>query len=493
MARGKPHRYRRFARGLNTADGAYNLRDGYEDDPTGLGAECRDVLNAVSKDRGNVSKRDGCTTLLSRTGIKDLSVVDEDTSGILIYSTEAGALYALDDALAETSLVASGLSATAPWTFLRLPTSGGQGPYYGMNGTDTPRYVTTVPAAATWTAATGTLPNGKFMVYAGNRLWVAGVSGNEYSLYWSEIGDPRNWPVANVTKFDPDDGEPITGLGVFGPYVLVFKERDIWRVYDLDTSANVKIADNVGTQSPRSIVSTEDGCYFLDPQRGVMITDGNETREIGRQILPTFQDITSSDLETVSAAFWNGHYYLAARFDGSTRRVLDYHQELKSWWVHSHQAKVLTVWDRGSGQHLLAGHPTTLARLFVPGELLDEDVIFRWYWSGPFHDFKAPHLLKRCRELQIDGRGIIDVYVQSDFYPGAGSLEGQLDFAAGQETFGGDGTFGGSGTFGGGTSIGDQSLRNLGVGRVWSITVGNESESTGQLDSYVLMMDHRKD
>ncbi|HEU4975287.1 MAG TPA: hypothetical protein VFT50_09375 [Baekduia sp.] len=484
MARGTPRRFANFGRGLNTYDNVFNLADGSGKS----GAEARDLLNVVSRSRGNVGKRDGCTTVIARSGVKDFNVVDSDTSALAIYSTTAGKLYALDEADTETEL-ATGLSTSAPWTFLHLPTIGGQGPYLGMNGTDTPRYVAADLSTGSWTASSGTLPNGTMMCYAGNRVWVA--DGD--TVYWSEIGDPRTWPAENVTRFAPGDGIDIAGLVAFGNYVLVFKERDIWVIYNLDTSANRRLTDEVGTLSPRAIVPTDAGCFFLDPKRGVLVTDGQQVKEVGSQILPTFQRISSGDAASVTAAYWNGHVYFAARLDGTTRYLLDYHVELGSWWLHSHQVRALGVWDRGLGPQLIAAHPDTIARLFVPGESLDEDVVFRSYWSGPFHDFGSS-LQKRCREVRLDGSGTADVLVLSDFNAGQGTLEDTLALTGTDSgLFGGDGDFGGDGTFGGGVTIGQDSLYSLGLGRVWSVTVGNETPDPWELDAYTMFMTGRKD
>lgn len=492
MARGRAYRFRRFARGLNTADGPYGLTDGYRDDPGARGSEARDVLNVVSQHRGNVRKRPGSSTFKLRAGLKDLVAVDSDSAGIMLGSTTAGALFAYDELGVETS-IAAGLSTTATWTWRHLPAIGGQGPYLGMNGTDTPRYVTAALATGSWTASSGTVPNGRFTAYAGNRLWVGGATSDTYGVYFSEIGDPRNWPVANITRFDPEDGQPVTALGVSGPYVLVFKERAIYAIYDLDTSANRKVTDQAGTLSPKSIASTDRGTFFLDAERGVMVTDGNGARRVSEQIQPTLDRISDSDKPAAVGVWWKNHYYLSCTLDGLTRVVLDYDTELDSWWIHSHTTTALTVFDRGSGAELYGANVTGVARLMVPGLTTDEGVIYRSYWSGPFHDFGSPDLQKRCRALQLDGRGTADVYTLSDFYNGQGSVEGTADFVGTQSTFGGDGLFGGAGLFGGGVTIGEDTLFSLGVGRVWSLTVGNETSDDWELDGYVFRMDERRD
>ncbi len=294
MARGRPYRFARFARGLNTADGPYGLREGYEDDPSGLGSEARQVMNVVSKRRGNISKRDGSIQLFETVTpasvfFKDLSTIGNDGNSFALASTTTGILYAISTALVRTSL-ATGLSNTAKWTFLRLPTISAQGPAFGMNGTDTPRETDgTLGGTGNWTAVSGTLKNGTLLEYHENTLWVSGVAAEPYSLFWSSVGDPTAWPAANVTKFNPDGGLPITALCSIGPYLLVFKERGIWSVYNAETSANRKFADGAGTLSPRSVVSTPEGCFFLDPERGVMVTDGNDVKRqfLGHKLCTT--------------------------------------------------------------------------------------------------------------------------------------------------------------------------------------------------------------
>lgn len=501
MARGSSAaRFQRFARGLNTADGPYGLREGYADDPTGLGAECRDCLNVVSRSRGNVARRDGSVRLKTRSGIKDLSIVGQDSASFAIYSTTGGALYSLTDDLTETELVAAGLSATAPWKFLKLPESGGSGPFYGMNGSDTPREIDSAGTAiGNWTATTGTVPNGKYMVYLNNRLWVAGVSSASYTLYYSDIGDPRDWPVANVVQFNPDSDYPITGLGTAGPYLLVFTERQIHVVYDLDTGANRKLSDNTGTLSPRSIVSTDEGCFFLDPQRGVMVTDGNEIRRIGEQIQPTFDRISDADKVNVTGTFLNRHYYLSGEFDGATSLTLDYDGELGSWWVHSTEAVALGTWDQGSGAVLVAAvKNATLTggvwELYRTGVLEDDGEIYVSFWSGPHHVFGTPHLRKRCRQIHIDGRGEIDVYIATDFEATGGDYEDTIDLSdTAIGFFGGSGTFGGSGSFGGTLTVEEAELYSLGVARAWSVTFYSPRAEYWEVDAYTMSMDTRRD
>lgn len=501
MARGtKVAKFAHFGRGLNTADGVYGLREGYADDPQQTGSECRNVLNVVSQHRGNISRRNGCIKLLQDAHtFKDLSIVGNGSGSFALASSTAGGLYAISSSYAVTQLVAAaGLSTSAPWSFMRLPVITTSGPAYGMNGVDTPRETDgTLAGTSTWVATTGIVPNGTIMDYWENTLWVAGVAATPESIFWCETGDPLTWPVANTTKFSPGDGLPITGLRAQGSYLLVFKERGIWRVYDSTTSANTKVAEGVGTLSPDSVVSSPSGTFFLDPKLGVHLTDGTNVRRIGAQIQPLLDGIADSDLPSVSAAFVNGHYYLSAIFAGA-RKILDYDVELDSWWVHSPTASTLAAWDRGGDIELiglLAG-TGTLWQMFVDGAFDDDGATFEAYWSGPFHAFGDPHLRKRMNEIHVDARGAVDVYVATDFDSGAGGLESSIDFSAADTggTFAGAGTFAGTvGIFAAGGAVGEGWLYSLGVGRTWSLTFYSASASFWEVDAYTCSLTTRKD
>ena len=501
MARGKPYRFARFGRGLNTTDGAYSLREGYDDDPQGLGSEARRLLNVVSKHRGNVRRRAGCVSIgsLASNG-KDISVIGQDAAGFAVISTTGGGLYAADGAVPSvvTQLVAEGgLSLTAPWTFLRLP-GAAYGPAYGMNGVDTPRETDgTGAGTGTWTHTAGTgVPNGTHMTYHDNRVMVVGVAATPYRLFSSAPGLPRDWNTAGLSwalDIAPDDGSPLVAAASVGSYTIVFKERGIWVVYDSETGANRKIADNVGTLAARSVVSTELGCFFLDPERGVMLTDGAETRRVSEQIQATLDELTVTALASATGAYHNGHYYLSVEDVSGLRTTYDYDTEQNSWWVHSVDASALAVWDRGAGPLLVGVVDAAIWHLFKDGETQDNLAAFESYWSGPFHTFGESDVKKRCREIHLDGRGTVNIYVAKDYEYGQGTLEDSAAFTGADDTFGGGGLFGGAGVFGSSVEIGEDSIFSLGVARAWSLTVYSSAAQSWELDSYTMRMSRRED
>lgn len=511
MARGNAYRFAHFARGLNTAVGPYALREGYEDDPSGLGSEARDLLNVVSRRRGNVSRRDGCVNVAALSDQTELltsvSVIGQDSTSFAVCSTDDGRLIAIDEADpgVVTQLVASGLSASAPWTFKRATVQDTtRGPAYGCNGIDTARETDgTGAGTGTWDADTGTFPGasgkgGSLLEYHDNSFWISGVptasTFYDDAVYWSYPGDARNWPAENVVRFAPDDGSPITAIVSSGPYLVVFKERGIWVIYDSTSGANRKVVDDAGTISARSVVAGKEGVYFLDPQHGVMLFDGQGVRKVSETIDLTLTDTPYTNKAAATAALWNGHYYLA--FDDTYgRRVYDLDTDTGSWWRHSPAVKNLAVWDRGSGPVLIGSTATTgnLWELFRVGELYDDGTIFESYWQGPYHTFGEPDLRKRCREVHVDGRGTVSLFVNTDYAIGPGTLEASLALSPGATTFGGTGTFGGAGSYGGSGAVNEDAVYALGTARAWSVSVYSAAAQAWELDAYTMRMTRRSD
>src|SRR5262249_52855735 len=151
-------------------------------------------------------------------------------------------------------------------------------------------------------------------------IWMAGMADDTSAVRFSELepvgeggeeADPTAWPSANVVRFDGSDGFPITGLGVVGPYVLVFKEHKVWAIHNLDSGENRKISDSVGTVSHRSITESPMGTFFLTAEQGVFLTNGSTVREMSYQVRPTISEITSTKRENASGVYFQNHYYLA--------------------------------------------------------------------------------------------------------------------------------------------------------------------------------------
>lgn len=507
MARGRTTaRFAHFARGLNTTDGPYALREGYADDPQGLGSEARDLLNVVPNHRGALTRRNGSYSLLSLAATPlSLSPLGAGSTSIAIAATDAGSLVSIDSGGTATT-IATGKSTTAPWTWLKLPEidpTGGalRGPYYGMNGTDSPvqvladgttdaAWVTNEDHVSDHLAA---IPNGKYMAWWKNVLWVSGVAANPDFVYYSYVGDPSRFPTANVTKFNENDGKAITGLVSFGAYLLVFKKDGVWAVYDEQYGKNNKIHEGTGTNAPASIAAGDMGVFYLDPDQGVMLSNGATVKCISTQIQRTLDSIAHATKADASGTYRGGHYYLAIDING-VRRILDYDAALDSWWLHSPQADLLTTWDRGAGPQLVGTVGGEAWAIFESGYDTDDGTPFESWWSGPFHTFGSPLLQKRLRRVALEGSGRVEAYLSSDYGAGKGDAQGRSTMTRDSTEFGVDGTFGGDGYFGGTVTIGRDDVLTPGVARAWSLSVYSPASADDwELSGYICSVDVRRD
>jgi hypothetical protein len=320
-----------------------------------------------------------------------------------------------------------------------FPQSGGQGPMWMLNGIEA-RYWTGTAGGA-WTAATGTLPLGKYMVAHGTRLWVlglttfAGVSDPKSAIVWSELGDGRNWPAANVNVLDPFDGGELTGAGRVGPYLLVFKRNKTWLIYDLDTGANRQLSGSIGCISHRSIVDTPRGTFFMS-ERGPAICDGNEIKLIEDKLnLMPLIDLTDTQANLtrqVHAIYLNDDVYLNI---GQYRSASPSHNEYPlsqydlindAWWPHSKPQAAMCVWDGDSHYEAFgidhAGNPNNTSRYLISlfGPQVGSEFGTDWDGTELACMFRPRDVnfdsdtFKRLRSISVEANACFDMQVFAD-------------------------------------------------------------------------------
>lgn len=338
--------------------------------------------------------------------------------------------------------ILTGLTVDSLWHGAMFPQSGGQGPMYMLNGIEA-RYWTGAAGAA-WTATAGTLPLGKYIVAAGNRLWVLGMttfaaaSDPKSAIAWSEIGDARNWPAANLAMLDPFDGGELTGAGRVGPYLLVFKRNKTWLIYDLDTGANRQLSSGIGCVSHRSIVETPQGTFFIS-ERGPAMCDGSTIRLIEDKLnlmpLIDFTDTQQNITRQVHAVYLNDDIYLNI---GQYKASAPSHDEYPlsqydvlndAWWPHSKPQAAMCVWDGDSHFEAFgvdhAGNPGTTARTLISlfGPTVGSEHGTDWDGSELTAMFRprdsdfGSDERKRLRSVSVEANACFDAFVYADGAP----------------------------------------------------------------------------
>jgi hypothetical protein len=460
-------------------------------------------MNVVSTVRGSIKKRFGSPTLASGfpgtpTNIISLAGVNVGTNTLI--ATGGSKIYTVSiGGVVQDISGGVAFSLDARWSFQTGPTPSGQGPVFGMNGIDTPIYWTGAGSVVNWTASVGTVPNGKYTEYAANRIWVAGVAAFPSRLYFSDIGDPRSWTTTNVVDLDPNDGETITGIVRIGASLLVFKQSKIFVIYDLDTGANRPLSTNVGCVAPRSIATAGTEVFFLSEDQGVFMATASSLTRVSDDISPIFDELTDGVRPLSAGVFFNDHYYLSCPYDGSlvNNMTLDYDTTIKSWWKHSTASNQFCLWRPTINSNLVLFSADVVApriqKVYQDGIFQDSDVNYTSKWIGPWLAFKEPYRHKRVRQVHIEGRGKINVYVGQNFLQSLSLIKTDAfaQTSAGQHTFGDTTLFGGGEIFGDQIQQGEVRLYSLGVARSFSVEFESIDENDIEIDAYTWMITPR--
>ncbi len=158
----------------------------------------------------------------------------------------------------------------------------------------------------------GSPPIAKYIRVHKNRMFLAGNPTNPSRLYFSELGDPENWPVLYFIDIGKGDGDEITGFGVLLDNLVIFKTNSIW-VLQGDSPSNFvlrKVVDGYGSVSQTSITNvketltafTKDGVFFFDGVRSALASE---------KIEKTIKNLNKSYLSLASAVFFDNKLYIA--------------------------------------------------------------------------------------------------------------------------------------------------------------------------------------
>ena len=135
--------------------------------------------------------------------------------------------------------------------------------------------------------ATGTAPQGNEVLAAYGRLWVADITGNKHTIYWSDFLNGHAWSGGSTGSLDitevwPSGYDEIVSLAAHNGFLIIFGKKSIL-VYsgadDTVTSGVFRLADTiegVGCIARDSVQHTGTDIIFLSDS-GV--------RSFGRTIL----------------------------------------------------------------------------------------------------------------------------------------------------------------------------------------------------------------
>jgi hypothetical protein len=128
--------------------------------------------------------------------------------------------------------------------------------------------------------------------------------------------DPISGLVNQIVVGDKDD--PIVALGNMGRDLVIFKRNSIWLLTGsgLSSFAVRRLTDSLGCISKMSVVSVDEGCFFLS-ERGYHWIDAAGVVEVSRDIAPT---IIPAIAATTTFQFGGGRTLTASQ-EGFQRAV----------------------------------------------------------------------------------------------------------------------------------------------------------------------------
>lgn len=166
--------------------------------------------------------------------------------------------------------------------YLYRSTAGGGSIFYRVTALSAAQtaYTDNVADASLITEApsdNGVPPQVEFTIEHRNRVFGSGNTTNRQRLYYSNAGAPQVWASTNFIDIGEGDGEPITGLAVYGNSIFIHKNDgkghgSIWGLYmpdsqDVTTDENwyvTKLAIAEGSVGHRSIVAYNNAMAFIN-------------------------------------------------------------------------------------------------------------------------------------------------------------------------------------------------------------------------------------
>jgi hypothetical protein len=314
---------------------------------------------------------------------------------------------------------------------------------------------------ASWDGTTlsrpGTMPAAKYSVYFKSFHIAAGTPTKSSRLYVAELSNPSdftnissdpdpspndNIEVPGATVFDagtgadfidiqPDDGDIITGIGVFSDYIIVYKQFASYQVVigASGIESITPITRAAGCIAGGSVVPVENDLYFLSRQ-GVRVL-GNEanffsairTNILSKPIDPIIQAMLASAYNKASGVYFNNQYILSIpNAAGQLNTVIVYNKQFQSWtrWTDINAANFLRIVDSSNEEKLLfLNTDGTQVYEFTPGVYSDDGQPISAYMLSKVFDFKSPDITKYFVDLglvfrTISGEITLAIYTEGD-------------------------------------------------------------------------------
>ncbi len=295
----------------------------------------------------------------------------------------------------------------------------GYKPLYYTNET-TPDEFKTVDLHADYT---GTVPAGDFAISAYGRLWVANVSGNTTTVYFSDLLNGARWGSGsagslNIAGTFSKDSDTISGIAAHNGYIIIFSKNSIAIFADTDSFQGsfdvtslrlVEVIDGVGCISPKTIQNTGDDVLFLSSSglRSLSRTIQEKSQpltDVSKNIRDDLVDLieAQADLTTVKGIYVPRYaFYLLSFPESNFTYCFDTRIPLENGSLRA------TLWDNQTYTSFM--YDTVTRKLFfteVDGiaeyfGFQDNGSSYRFTYFTTYFDLSKPNITKIIKKLGI--------------------------------------------------------------------------------------------
>ena len=215
----------------------------------------------------------------------------------------------------------------------------------GVNGTDTPQLITI--GGSNFADLGGSPPVARHVTSVGEFVVMGNIgSSNKNRVQWSAIGNEAGWTAGTSQsgyQDIPGEGGNVQAIVGFENNVgIIVRERDIWRmtyigapeVFQFD-----RVAVNIGTAAPNSVVSYGRDVYFLSEEGFYSYKEGTGLSPIGAEKVNRYflENHVAGNISRMSSAidpvnniiFWS--YNDATATDATPNAIIIYNTQTQKW------------------------------------------------------------------------------------------------------------------------------------------------------------------
>lgn len=393
------------------APGFYGINS--EDSPTALIEQfALEAENCVIDSFGRIGARKGWSYLVDGAGDPIVSVgeyINHDGDSTII-STTGASIFAgkttLTDITPASYSVAEGNYAHASFNNYHFLFENTQKPLY-YDGT-------TCDLIENHASASGTIPQGNIVIAGLGRLWVADVSGNNDTLFWSDLLNGFAWDTGSagyidVSKVWPNGQDRITAVAIHNGFLLIFGERQILVYKGAEDPATMALADTIigtGCIARDSVQSTGGDLLFLTDSgiaslNRVIQEKSLPILDVTRNVRSQFMSDIRSETGNIKTVFSQEEaFYLVklpnvgvtycfdtrAPLENGAYRATKWTGYAGSCFLRDSQGDLIVGMDDGLG--LYNGYT-------------DNGAIYQMSYFTNYMDFGAPSNLKLLKNLKI--------------------------------------------------------------------------------------------